>query len=136
MVDTVSCKARRTLEHSVLNPIANLVLGAVLGAVDGMVVPALVKFFRTTQTEAQDIAMALVLPGALVALFTYGHAGHVDCGIGVPLALDQRVAPRRAACGCLSIPVRYRRGQSAATLSEPHASGHPCSTQAFICLTK
>ena len=98
MVDTVSCKARRTLEHSVLNPIANLVLGAVLGAVGGMVVvPALVKFFRTTQTEAQDIAMAmaLVLPGALVALFTYGHASHVHCGIGVPLALAQRMAPRR-----------------------------------------
>ena len=95
MVDTVSCKARRTLEHFVLNPIANLVLGAVLGAVDGMVVPALVKFFRTTQTEAQDIAMALVLPGALVALFTYGHASHVHCGIGVPLALAQRMAPRR-----------------------------------------
>jgi uncharacterized membrane protein YfcA len=71
------------------------VLGVLSGVMSGVfsvggalvVVPALVAFFRMTQTQAQGIAMALVIPGALVALFAYGHAGHVDWAVGIPLAL-------------------------------------------------
>lgn len=71
------------------------VLGLLSGMMSGLfsvggglvVVPALVSFFRMTQTQAQGIAMALVVPGAVVALFTYSHAGHVDWHIGIPLAL-------------------------------------------------
>ena len=70
-------------------------LGMISGAMSGIftvgaglvVVPALVSFFRMTQTKAQGIALALVVPGALVALFAYARAGHVDWNIGVPLAL-------------------------------------------------
>ena len=70
-------------------------LGVLSGLMSGLfsvggglvVVPALVTFFRMTQTQAQGIAMALVLPGALVALLTYAHAGHVSWTVGLPLAL-------------------------------------------------
>lgn len=98
-----------------LSPRLLPVLGVLSGLMSGLfsvggglvVVPALVTFFRTTQTEAQGIAMALVLPGALIALFAYGHAGHVHWGVGIPLALGgvatvswgvalaHRMAPRR-----------------------------------------
>jgi uncharacterized membrane protein YfcA len=70
-------------------------LGVLSGVMSGLfsvggglvVVPVLVSFFGTTQTQAQGIAMALVIPGALVALFTYAGAGHVDWPIGISLAL-------------------------------------------------
>ncbi|MBC7456203.1 MAG: sulfite exporter TauE/SafE family protein [Massilia sp.] len=98
-----------------LSPRLLPVLGVLSGLMSGLfsvggglvVVPALVTFFRMTQTQAQGIAMALVLPGALVALFAYAHAGHVHWGIGIPLALGgvatvswgvalaHRMAPRR-----------------------------------------
>jgi uncharacterized membrane protein YfcA len=71
------------------------VLGVMSGLMSGefsvggglVVVPALVAFFRMTQTQAQGIAMALVIPAAVVALFTFGQAGHVDWHVGIPLAL-------------------------------------------------
>jgi uncharacterized membrane protein YfcA len=71
------------------------ILGVLSGVMSGVfsvggglvVVPALVTLFRTTQTQAQGVAMALVIPGALVALFTYGHAGNVDWAVGIALAL-------------------------------------------------
>jgi uncharacterized membrane protein YfcA len=74
-----------------LLPIVGVLSGVMSGvfSVGGglVVVPALVTFFRMTQTQAQGIAMALVIPGALVALSTFGHAGHVDWQVGIPLAL-------------------------------------------------
>jgi uncharacterized membrane protein YfcA len=71
------------------------VLGVFSGVMSGVfsvggglvVVPALVGLFRMTQTQAQGVAMALVIPGAVVALITYGHAGNVDWAVGIPLAL-------------------------------------------------
>lgn len=71
------------------------VMGVLSGLMSGVfsvggglvVVPALVGWFRMTQTQAQGIAMALVIPGALVALFAFSHAGHVDWHTGIPLAL-------------------------------------------------
>lgn len=50
-------------------------------------VPALVAFFGATQTAAQGLGLAMVTPGTLVALWTYASAGHVDWGVGIPLAL-------------------------------------------------
>lgn len=52
-----------------------------------VVVPALVTWFGMSQTRAQGMALALVVPGALVALFTYAGAGHVDWAVGIPLAV-------------------------------------------------
>jgi uncharacterized membrane protein YfcA len=52
-----------------------------------VVVPALVSLFGMPQTRAQGMALALVVPGAAIALCTYAHAGHVDWGTGIPLAI-------------------------------------------------
>jgi uncharacterized membrane protein YfcA len=70
-------------------------IGAASGVMSGLftvggglvVVPALVTLYRMSQTRAQGIALALVVPGALVALFTYSGAGHVSWATGIPLAL-------------------------------------------------
>ncbi|PUA20107.1 sulfite exporter TauE/SafE family protein [Glaciimonas sp. PCH181] len=72
-------------------PVVGVVGGAVSGffGVGGGVIapPALVGFFGMTQTAAQGMALALVSPGAVIALFTYAYAGHVDWKIGIPLAI-------------------------------------------------
>lgn len=49
--------------------------------------PILVKAFGKKQAVAQGLALALVVPGALVALATYAHAKHVDWPIGIALAI-------------------------------------------------
>jgi uncharacterized membrane protein YfcA len=72
-------------------PLMGLASGAMSGifTVGGglVVVPALVTFFGMPQTRAQGMALALVVPGSLIALGTYAHAGHVDWGTGIPLAV-------------------------------------------------
>lgn len=52
-----------------------------------VVVPALVSLFGVQQTRAQGMALALVVPSALVALSTYAQGGHVAWSVGLPLAL-------------------------------------------------
>ena len=49
--------------------------------------PILVKGFGKKQAVAQGLALALVVPGALVALWTYGHAGHINWLLGLPMAI-------------------------------------------------
>lgn len=72
-------------------PLLGLGSGAMSGifTVGGglVVVPALVGLLRMAQTQAQGVAMALVAPGALVALAAYAQGGHVDWGTGLPMAL-------------------------------------------------
>lgn len=70
-------------------------VGALSGVMSGVfsiggglvVVPALVGIFRFTQTRAQGVALALVIPGSAVALATYATEGHVRWSVGVPFAL-------------------------------------------------
>ena len=50
-------------------------------------VPALVSLFGMRQTQAQGIALALVIPASATALASYAQAGNVDWSVGVPLAL-------------------------------------------------
>jgi uncharacterized membrane protein YfcA len=52
-----------------------------------VVVPALVSLFGMQQTRAQGMALALVVPSALVALVAYAQGGHVSWGTGLPMAL-------------------------------------------------
>lgn len=69
-------------------------LGITCGAMSGLftvggvliVVPALVAIYGMPQTRAQGVALALVVPGAAIALGTYAHHGLVDWRVGVPLA--------------------------------------------------
>jgi uncharacterized membrane protein YfcA len=71
-------------------------LGLVSGVFSGLftvggglvTVPALTTVFGVRrQTTAQGLALAAVVPGALVALCTYAMAGKVDWSRGLPLAL-------------------------------------------------
>jgi len=52
-----------------------------------VVVPALVSLFGMQQTRAQGMALALVVPGALVALVAYAQGGNVSWATGLPMAL-------------------------------------------------
>jgi uncharacterized membrane protein YfcA len=52
-----------------------------------MSIPTLVLVFGLTQTAAQGLALALSLPGMMVALATYGVAHDVDWAGGIALAL-------------------------------------------------
>jgi uncharacterized membrane protein YfcA len=47
--------------------------------------PILVRFFGKKQAVAQGLALALVIPGSVVALATYAHAHQVDWSVGLPL---------------------------------------------------
>lgn len=71
-------------------------LGLVSGVFSGLftvggglvTVPALTTVFGVRkQTTAQGLSLAAVVPGAIVALFTYAMAGKVDWSRGLPLAL-------------------------------------------------
>lgn len=70
-------------------------LGLVSGLCSGLftvggglvVAPAVIHFFGIKrQTTAQGLALATVVPGAVVALLTYSAAGKVDWITGVPMA--------------------------------------------------
>ena len=71
------------------------VLGVLSGCMSGVftvggglvVVPALVSLFGYKQTQAQGMALALVVPGSVTTLFAYAQAGNVDWGTGIPLAI-------------------------------------------------
>jgi len=52
-----------------------------------VVVPILTAFFGFAQTAAQGLALAMLAPGSLVALVTYGHFGLVDWIVGIPMAI-------------------------------------------------
>lgn len=70
-------------------------LGVIGGAFSGffsvgggvIAAPALVGLFGFRQAAAQGLALALVTPGAVIALATYSHAGHVDWVVGIPLSI-------------------------------------------------
>ena len=70
-------------------PLVGILSGSMSGlfTVGGglVAVPALVSLFGMRQ--AQGVALALVIPASLVALFTYANAGHVSWSIGLPLSI-------------------------------------------------
>ena len=88
---SISKDSSDEFESSKALPLLGLVSGGMSGiftvGAGLVVVPVLVTFFRMSQTKAQGIALALVVPGAVVALGSYAHAGYVNWHIGIPLAL-------------------------------------------------
>ncbi len=70
------------------------IVGVIGGAVSGffsvggatVAVPAMATFFALSQAAAQSMGLALVAPGTLVGLATYGTAGDVDWVTGAALA--------------------------------------------------
>ncbi len=74
-----------------------------------VVVPALVTLFGFTQTQAQGIALALVVPGALAALASYAQAGNVDWATGLPLALGGILSVSWGVALAHRLPVSFLR---------------------------
>ena len=72
-------------------PLVGVLSGLVSGffTVGGglVAIPVLTGAFGTSQTKAQGLALAMVIPGSLVALATYAQAGHVDWPLGLPIAM-------------------------------------------------
>jgi uncharacterized membrane protein YfcA len=76
------------------------VVGVISGLMSGLFtiggglvsVPALVSLFGMKQTQAQGIALALVIPASVTALFSYAQAGNVDWHVAIPLALGGLVS--------------------------------------------
>lgn len=87
--------ARSDAAQAPLSPRLLPLVGLASGFMSGLftigggmvVVPALVLLFGVAQTTAQGMALAMVLPGAIIALGSYAHAGQVVWQIGLPLAL-------------------------------------------------
>jgi len=52
-----------------------------------MSVPLLTAYFGLTQTAAQGLAQAMMLPGSLVALFIYSHLGLVNWAVCIPMSI-------------------------------------------------
>jgi uncharacterized membrane protein YfcA len=71
--------------------------------------PLLTAFFGVRQIEAQGLALALVSPAAIVALFTYAEAGQVDWLLGVPLALGGTAAISAGVAMAQHLPERRLR---------------------------
>lgn len=70
-------------------------LGVISGIISGifgvggsvMVVPMLTTWFRLSQTDAQALALSMIIPGIFVALTAYGMQGQADWLVGAPLAV-------------------------------------------------
>jgi uncharacterized membrane protein YfcA len=71
------------------------IVGAIGGTLSGFfsvggatfAVPAMAEFFGLTQAAAQSMGLALVAPGTIVGLATYGAAGDVNWLTGAALAV-------------------------------------------------
>jgi len=78
-----------------LTPRRSAILGMVSGTLGGffgvggavLAVPILTSVFRLPQTVAQALALAMVIPGSMMALLTYGMAGQTNWWVGIPLAI-------------------------------------------------
>jgi uncharacterized membrane protein YfcA len=57
-------------------------------------VPLVSYFFVLPQAVAQGFGLALVAPGTLAGIVTYGWAGDIDWNLGVPLALGSVLTVR------------------------------------------
>ncbi|WP_253206841.1 sulfite exporter TauE/SafE family protein [Verticiella alkaliphila] len=67
--------------------VAGGLLGGFFGVGAGILVaPVLTGVFGASQTVAQGVALATVVPTALVSLVSYGAAGAIDWTVGLPLA--------------------------------------------------
>jgi len=112
--------ARAPLLSARCYPLVGLLSGVMSGlfTIGGglIVVPALMLLFGTAQTAAQGMALAMVLPGAIVALFSYAQAGQVDWGVGLPLAAGGILTVSLGVSIAHALPPRRLRWLFCATL--------------------
>jgi hypothetical protein len=94
------------------------VLGGAAGALGGLfgvggavlAVPVLTNLFGASQLVAQGLSLALALPSTAVTLLTYALHGHVDWGMGVPLALGGLLSISWGVKLAHALPERVLRG--------------------------
>jgi uncharacterized protein len=82
--------SRRTLawSHSWLVGVTGGFLSGLFGVGGATIAPpALTTFFGLTQTAAQGLALAMIVPGTIVALAVYARAGAVDWTMGLAMAI-------------------------------------------------
>ncbi|MBS1171105.1 MAG: hypothetical protein H6R01_2023 [Burkholderiaceae bacterium] len=114
----------RSLRHVSLDtarPPASLWLLPLVGCLGGicsgfftigggvMVVPILTGFFNFAQTAAQGLALAMLVPGSLVALLTYAHFNLVNWLVGIPLALGSMLTVSHGVVLAHRLPERRLR---------------------------
>lgn len=90
------------------------VLGGMVSGLFGVggafiVPPLFTTFFGIRQVEAQGLALALVCPGTIIALATYGGAGQVDWSLGIPLAIGGSAAISAGVAAAQRLPERPMR---------------------------
>jgi uncharacterized membrane protein YfcA len=102
--------------------------GAVLGTFGGtlggffgvggavLMVPVLTAVFRQSQTRAQALALAMIIPGASIALITYSWAGQAAWHIGLPLAAGSLLCVPMGVRAAYKLPERGLRACFAAML--------------------
>lgn len=74
------------------------IVGAIGGVLSGLfgvggatIVPP-ASFFEISQTAAQGLALATIVPGTFVALLVYAKSGAVDWYMGIPMAIGGLIA--------------------------------------------
>jgi hypothetical protein len=93
-------------------------VGAVVGTISGffgvggglLTPPLLTGLFGMRQLAAQGMALALVAPGATIALVTYGRAGEVNWRMGILLAAGGFLAVSPGVSLAHRLPERLLKG--------------------------
>lgn len=96
----VTASKRRNVTEPVktapaLHPLWYVPIGCLAGLTGGVfgvggsvvAVPLLTTLYGLTQTRAQAIGLAMIIPGTIVALGTYAAHGQADWLMGIPMAL-------------------------------------------------
>ena len=94
------------------------IVGAIGGTLSGFfsvggatfAVPAMAAFFGLSQAAAQSMGLALVAPGTVVGLATYGAAGDVDWLTGLALAVGGTLAVTYGVDFAHRLPERTLKG--------------------------
>ena len=105
-----------------LSPAIGAVIGCAAGLLGGffgvggaiLVVPLMTTYFKYTQTNAQALALTMIIPGSTIALETYTWAGQADWSVGVPLAVGSVLCVSYGVKLALRLPERRLRACFAA----------------------
>ena len=92
-------------------------LGVLTGILSGffgvggaiMAVPIMTGLFGLRQASAQSLALTMVIPGAIVGLFTYTLAGQADWIVGIVLAASSMTCVARGVRMAYRLPERTLR---------------------------
>ena len=107
-----------------LSPAIGALVGGAAGLLGGyfgvggaiLVVPLMTTYFKYTQTNAQALALTMIIPSSTIALATYSWAGQADWTVGVPLAVGSVLCVSQGVRLALRLPERRLRACFAAVM--------------------